>query len=442
MSHSQPKRTDLTVRLERALLAGVVLPDEPVDGDERLAELEQLAETAGARVVGSITQRRTSPDPSHFIGRGKARELRELAGAENAHVIIFDHDLTPAQLRNLEEATDVKVVDRSELILDIFATHARSSAARVQVELAQLEYTLPRLRRMWTHLSRIEGGIGTRGPGEQQLEVDRRRVRRRISDLKRRLASIEKRRASEVGRRDNEFCASIVGYTNAGKSTLMNAVTGAGVRVEDKLFATLETRTRHWDLPGGRRVLLSDTVGFIRNLPHHLIASFKATLEEAKNADLLLHVVDASHHEAEHQIEAVNSVLEELGCAGSRILIVLNKYDAVEDLAHFNVLAAAHPGAVVISAATGDGLQGLARAVAEEMSQGVMEVKVSLPASEGRLYALVRQRGNVLSEGLTGERIQMRLRISRPDIERIRRSFPSLEILPDSPDVLEDAQAW
>jgi len=439
MSHSHPRRSELTVRLERAILAGVILPEEPVDGEERLAELESLAGTAGARVVGRVVQRRRSADPSFFIGRGKAAELKEMAKAAGAHVIIFDHDLSPGQLRNLERATDTKVVDRSELILDIFATHARSAAAKVQVELAQLEYTLPRLRRMWTHLGRIEGGIGTRGPGEQQLEVDRRRVRRRITDLKRRLERIEKRRANEVRSRRSEFCVSLVGYTNAGKSTLMNALTGAGVKVEDKLFATLDTRTRHWDLPGGRRVLLSDTVGFIRNLPHHLIASFKATLEEAKNADLLIHVVDASHHEAEHQIEAVNTVLEEVGCGNSPVVVALNKYDAVKDLADFNVLAAGHPGAVVISALTGEGLSDLARAVGEEMSRRVMEVKISLPAADGKLYALLRRRGEILSQGVVDEHLEMRLRISDVNLRQIRAEFPHLAIMPDSPDVLEEA---
>ena len=310
----------------------------------------------------------------------------------------------------------------------------------MQVELAQLEYTLPRLRRMWTHLSRIEGGVGTRGPGEQQLEVDRRRVRHRIGDLKRRLHSIEKRRANEVRQRSGEFCVSIVGYTNAGKSTLMNALTDAGVKVEDKLFATLDTRTRNWDLAGGRRVLLSDTVGFIRKLPHHLIASFKATLEEAKNADLLLHVVDASHHEAEHQIEVVKSVLKEMDCTQSQVLLALNKYDAVDDLAAFNVLAARHPGAAIISAVTGEGLRELERAVGEQMSRGVMEVKIAVPASDGKLYALLCQRGDVLSQGVVDEHLEMRVRISKPNLEKLVRSFPNIEILPDSPDVLEEAR--
>lgn len=434
MSH--PKRTDLTVRLERAILAGVILPGEPVDHTDALAELRSLARTAGARVVDQITQRRRSADKTFFIGKGKTKEIKELAKAREADVIIFDHDLTPGQLKNLEEATDTKVVDRSELILDIFATHARSHSAKVQVELAQLEYTLPRLRRMWKHLGRIEGGIGTRGPGEQQLEVDRRRVRRRVADLKGRLKAIEKRKAQEVKARAGEFCVSLVGYTNAGKSTVMNALTGAGVKVEDKLFATLETRTRPWELPGGRKVLLSDTVGFIRKLPHHLVTSFRATLEEAKNADLLLHVVDASHPDAGHQIEAVNAVLKEIGCAESAALLALNKHDAVADEAIFSVLAARHPAAVVISALTGEGLGDLQRAVALQMSAGMMEVRLAVPARQGRAYAAMRQRAEVMAEGIAGDDMEIHARIPGEYLERLLREFPAIRFLPDSPDVL------
>lgn len=428
------KRTELTVRLERAILAGVILPRDTVDAENRLDELEQLVLTAGARVVGTVTQKRRAADSTYFIGKGKAGELKEMAKAENANVIIFDHDLAPGQLKNLEIATDTKVVDRSELILDIFATHARSSAAKVQVELAQLEYTLPRLRRMWKHLGRQEGGIGTRGPGEQQLEVDRRRVRRRIADLKGRIRTIEKRRRSEVSGRVEEYCVSLVGYTNAGKSTLMNQLTDADVKVEDKLFATLETRTRPWDFAGGRRVLLSDTVGFIRNLPHHLIASFRATLEEAKAADLLLHVIDGAHLEAEHQIEAVAGVLEQIGCGEKPVVLVLNKYDAVEDLAAFNVLAACHPQAVVISARTGGGIEDLTRAVGREMSRLLMEVKIEFPAADGKLYARLCRRGEILSQGTVGESIQLRLRIARTALEKIMGEFPSVGFLPDSPE--------
>ena len=438
MPHS--KRTELTVRLERAILVGVIFPDAPADHDEPLAELSRLADTAGAKVVDMVTQKRSRIDSAYFIGRGKALDLCDLAKSLEADVIIFNHDLSPAQLRNLEAAIDTKVVDRSDLILDIFASHARTEMAKVQVELAQLEYTLPRLRRMWTHLGRIEGGIGTRGPGEQQLEVDRRTVRRRIADLKSTLQDIEHRKQREVRGRSDEFCVSIVGYTNAGKSTLMNALTSAGVLVEDKLFATLETRTRPWDLSGGRRVLLSDTVGFIRELPHHLVASFKATLEEAKNADLLLHVVDGAHPAAQEQIEAVDIVLEEIGCEGSARIVVLNKIDAVKDLAVFNILAATHPGAIVISALRGDGLRELANAVSVEMSRGVMEVKLSFPAAEGRIYAALCQRGEVLSRGFVDSDVEVLARVRERHLRRLVREFPSVRFLPDSPQVLADEE--
>ncbi len=320
-------REELTVHLERAVLVSVALPHRPWISDDPLDELRGLATTAGAVVVASILQKREHVVPASYIGKGKLVELQEAVEAHDADVVIFDNDLSPAQTRNLEKATSIKVIDRSELILDIFASRARTVAARLQVELAQLEYALPRLRRMWTHLSRYKGGIGLRGPGETQLEEDRRLVTLRIRDLKAKLVVVQARKQREVRGRSEEHTVSLVGYTNAGKSTLMNALTGADVYVEDKLFSTLDTRTRQWHLPpppmtaesaatrGGYKVLLSDTVGFIRDLPHHLIASFKATLEETRQARLLLHVVDASSPFAERQIQAVTSVLKELDCA-------------------------------------------------------------------------------------------------------------------------------
>ena len=293
---------------------------------------------------------------------------------------------------------------------------------------------------MWTHLGRIVAGIGQRGPGEQQLEVDRRVVRKRILDLKRTLADIESRKEREVKARADEFCVGIVGYTNAGKSTLMNALTDADVLVEDKLFATLETRTRPWDLPGGRRVLLSDTVGFIRDLPHHLVASFKATLEEAKSADFLLHVVDAASPAAAEQIAAVDKVLGEIGCGESPRILVLNKSDAVKDLAALSVLAAKHPRSVVVSALKGDGLHDLAVVVAAEMSKNVMEVSLSFPAAEGRIYATLCQRGEVLSRGFADDSVQVRARLSKKYLSRLMRDFPAVKFLPDSPSVLEEKE--
>ncbi|MBI5761087.1 MAG: GTPase HflX, partial [Planctomycetales bacterium] len=290
----EPKRTELKVNKQRAVLVSVVLRGKDTGEIEPLDELRGLAETAGVKIVGSLIQNRQWVDKKTYLGKGKLEELKQLVETQNAEVIIFDTSLSPAQGRNIEEATGKTIVDRSELIIDIFATHARTAEAKLQVELAQLLYTRPRLKRMWTHLERTEGAIGTRGPGEQQIETDRRLIDTRVSELKSRIKELEQRRERLVKQRHDHFTVSIVGYTNAGKSTLMNALTGADVFVADQLFATLDTRTRSWVIPHWGTVLLSDTVGFIRDLPHHLVASFKSTLAEALHADLLLHVVDAS----------------------------------------------------------------------------------------------------------------------------------------------------
>jgi GTP-binding protein HflX len=380
-------RDDITVHQERAFLVGVSLSQRPNTGRDPLEELRGLATTAGAAVVGSMTQRRRDIIPATYIGRGKLRELQEQVEATDADVIIFDNDLSPAQVRNLEKATNAKVLDRSELILDIFATRARSVEARLQVELAQLEYALPRLRRMWTHLSRYKGGIGLRGPGETQLEEDRRLVALRIRDLKHRLAEVQARKEREVRSRFEELTVSLVGYTNAGKSTLMNALTGAGVLAEDKLFSTLDTRTRQWHLKDWGRVLLSDTVGFIRDLPHHLVASFKATLEEARQARLLLHVVNAADEHAEDQIKAVEKILRELSCGDKPTLLVLNQIDRLTDLSYLDVLMKHHPKAVAISAATGQGLDALREAVIEALSADFADAEIETDAGNGRVLA-------------------------------------------------------
>ncbi len=307
------------MRLEKAILVTVALPDRPWLGDDPCDEIRGLATTAGAAVVGEVLQKRQSIQTNSYIGKGKLDELRELVAASDADVIIFDNDLSPGQARNLEKSLERKVIDRSELILDIFATRARSPEAKLQVELAQLEYSFPRLKQMWSHLSRQKGGgIGNRGPGETQLESDRRLVGNRIRDLKERLAIVQARKEREVRGRNEEHTVSLVGYTNAGKSRLMNVLTHADVYVENKLFSTLDTRTRQWHLKDWGKVLLSDTVGFIRDLPHHLVASFKATLEETRQARLLLHIVDASNPAAEEHIASVNQVLKELESRRSR----------------------------------------------------------------------------------------------------------------------------
>lgn len=323
------------------------------DWKEALEELAALADTARARVVETVVQPHGRLRPATFVTRGKVDEIKAKAAAAQADLIIFNHDLSPGQLRNLEKATDRKVIDRSELILDIFADRARTREARIQVELAQLEYTLPRLTRMWQHLSRTGGGIGTRGPGETQLEVDRRRVREKIRLLKHKLDDIQKERAVQRRRRRNMFRAALVGYTNAGKSTLFNALTRADVFTENRLFATLDATTRQYVLPGRHLVLLSDTVGFIRNLPTHLIASFRATLEEVTEADLLIHVVDATSAYVMQQISAVHQVLDELGCLVKPRLLVFNKADLLaKDDIRLLGLRASHPESIVLSSVT------------------------------------------------------------------------------------------
>lgn len=409
-------REDLSVRSERAVLVSVDLPQHPWVGSDPLEELQGLAVAAGATVVGSLLQRRQQIHHAAYIGKGKVEELAALVKAEDADVVIFDNELTPAQVRNLEQATDVKVLDRSELILDIFATRARSHEARLAVELAQLEYALPRLKRMWTHLSRQVGGgssIGMRGPGETQLEEDRRLVALRIRDLKAKLVEVQIRKEREVRTRHEEHTISLVGYTNAGKSTLMNALTGADVFVADQLFATLDTRTRQWRLPDFGRVLLSDTVGFIRDLPHHLIASFKATLEETRQARLLLHVVDASSPVAEEQIAAVESVLDEMGVSGKPTILVLNKVDRVADPSHLDVLRTRHPKAVAVSAIRGIGLTELRDAVIEALSADFADAEIVTSAADGRVLAYLAAHAEVYRQTYDGDRVILRCWIPR-----------------------------
>lgn len=413
-------RNELSVHLERAFLVGVALPERPFVGEDPLEELTGLTTTAGAVIVGSMVQRRQTIDPAHYIGKGKLKELQEQVTATDADVVIFDNDLSPPQIRNLEKATEIKVLDRSELILDIFATRARSAEARLQVELAQLEYALPRLRKMWTHLSRITGGIGLRGPGETQLEVDRRLVDHRIRDLKHRLTEVQARKEREVRSRREEHTVSLVGYTNAGKSTLMNRLTGAGVYVEDKLFSTLDTRTRQWHLKDWGRVLLSDTVGFIRDLPHHLIASFKATLEEARQARLLLHVVDASNAAAEQQIQSVNTVLQELDCADKPTLLVLNKVDRLLDRSYLDVLMSQHPRSVAVSAATGQGIEELRDAVIQSLSADFADAEIETDASNGKVLSYLGAHAEIYRQEFRDNRVVIRCFLPRHLLHHIQ----------------------
>jgi GTP-binding protein HflX len=390
--------------------------------EDPLEELEGLATTAGTTVVGALVQRRDTPDRSSYLGKGKVEELRLMVEGRDADVVIFDNDLSPAQTRNLEKALNVKVIDRTELILDIFASNAQTHEARLAVELAQLEYSLPRLKRMWTHLSRMKMGVGMRGPGEKQLEVDRRLVERRIHDLRHELHAIEKRKKRQVAARRDSMTVSLVGYTNAGKSTLMNALTEADVLVEDKLFATLDTRTRRWQLPNWGPVLLSDTVGFIRDLPHRLIASFKATLEEARQADLLLHVADASNPAVCDQISAVYTVLKEIGIEEKDMILILNKIDKLPSEAGLVGPARRYPNGIPLSARSGAGFDQLAYRVSDALSHAFCDVDVETGVENGKLMAYLAAHGEVLSKRYHGVRVTIHCRIPKKHLGRVTGS--------------------
>lgn len=413
----EPERVQ-SVASETAVLVRVITKDQSFV-ENPLDELEGLATTAGTTVVGGLVQRREIPDRTTYLGKGKVEELKGTVDAHDADVVIFDNDLSPAQTRNLEKAMNVKVIDRTELILDIFASHAQTHESRLAVELAQLEYSLPRLKRLWTHLSRLKMGVGMRGPGEKQLEVDRRLVEKRIYDLRGELKTVQARKERQVAARSDHMTVSLVGYTNAGKSTLMNALTQAGVLVEDKLFATLDTRTRRWQLPNWGPVLLSDTVGFIRDLPHRLIASFKATLEEARRADLLLHVADGSNPAIYDQVSAVYSVLEEIGIEEKDALLVVNKIDLVASESTLNGTLNRYPNAIPISAKDQTGFEQLAFRVSDALSRTFRNVDVETSVGNGRLMAYLAQHGEVLSKRYDGVRAIIHCRLPQKYLGRI-----------------------
>ena len=417
---ADPKRVDLSVKQKRAILVGVVLPGAQRDLDDPLDELRGLAKTAGVKEVGRLVQNRQWPDATTFLGKGKVEELKQLVSLQRADTVIFDNNLSPGQMRNLEKELDKEIVDRSELILAIFATHARTHESKLQVELAQLLYMRPRLKRMWTHLERTIGAQNSRGPGEQQLETDRRLIDARVTELRQRLKDVEKRRERQVSQRHDHLTVSLVGYTNAGKSTLMNALTGADVFVADQLFATLDTRTRSWNIPHLGRVLLSDTVGFIRDLPHNLVASFRSTLEEARHADLLLHVVDASSPAAEQQITTVNEVLKEIGIDAARAVLVLNKTDALRNRSYLDVLRAHHDLAVSVSAAQKTGLEQLARVVAERLGEGYVDATLETGVGNGRLRSYLAAHAEIMREDYVDSRVTLHCRIPR----RFLKSLP------------------
>src|SRR5436305_3544670 len=384
---------------ERALLIGLEQAGvSKWDLRDSMEELAELANSAGAEVVDTVTQKLQKPTAPYYIGKGKAELIKESFKDQHVTSVIFDDELSPAQGRNLENLLSRKVLDRTQLILDIFAQRARSRACRPQIELAQLQYLLPRLTRMWTHLSRQTGGIGTRGPGETQLEVDRRRVQERISRLERDLESARKTRAVQrQGRKRHQWpVAAVVGYTNAGKSTLLNLLTGADLVAEDKLFATLDPTTRSFVLPNKQRVLLTDTVGFLRKLPHTLIESFKATLEEVSEAALLFNIVDLSHSRVDEQMEAVDGVIKELDAYGKQTLIVFNKIDNLPNRELADSYLKRFPGSVAISARTGEGVSELVQGLEEALSSWRLRSRFRIPTNETALIAEIHRVGHVL----------------------------------------------
>ena len=387
--------------MERAVLVGAPLKDVPArEVDEHMEELHRLLDTAGGERVGTLIQRLDRYHPHTFIGSGKVVELRELVQAQSADLVIFDDDLKPDQAKNLERELGVRIMDRSELILDIFASRARTREARLQVELAQLEYLLPRLQRMWTHLSRIRGGIGLRGPGETQLETDRRLIGRRIADLKQKLQKVALARSIRRQRRVGMFRVALVGYTNAGKSSILRELSGAEVLVEDRLFATLDSATRHIDVGMGHEALLTDTVGFIRKLPHHLVASFRSTLEEAREADLLIHVVDASHPQWEEQMQVVDGVLEDLGLTEGERVLAFNKIDRLtheeETVLRERIRTFEATPAVFVSAVESGGLEPLLETIRARVRARFPLVDIRIPLGDGHWLALLHREGEVL----------------------------------------------
>ncbi|HKO16372.1 MAG TPA: GTPase HflX, partial [Gemmatimonadaceae bacterium] len=401
---------------ERAVLVGA--PSKRAGArrvaDEHLRELEQLADTAGASVVGELTQQLERPHPGTYLGSGKIDELRDLVQQQGASIVIFDDELSPSQGKNIEDAVGTRVVDRAELILDIFATRARTAEARMQVELAQLEYMLPRLTRMWTHLEKFRGGVGVRGPGETQLETDRRLISHRIKLLKERLRDVQKGRVVQRQSRQREFRAALVGYTNAGKSSILRGLAGADeVFVENRLFATLDPLTREVALPDAK-VLLTDTVGFIRKLPHHLVASFRATLEETTEADLLLHVVDASHSAWEEQRFVVQQVLTDLGVADRPTLMVFNKIDLLPEaelLALQERIGHLVRDAVFVSTVAEGGLEPLRRALSVAVRARRPLTEIRLSPTEGKLLAEIHRDGEVLDQRMDDDRLVLRARV-------------------------------
>ncbi|HVF18844.1 MAG TPA: GTPase HflX [Mycobacteriales bacterium] len=408
------------LRLERVVLVGVWTEGNSDDADNSLAELAALAETAGSEVLDALLQRRGRPDPATFVGSGKAQELREVIEATGADTLICDGELSPSQLRKLEDIVKVKVIDRTALILDIFAQHATSKEGKAQVELAQMSYMLPRLRGWGESMSRqaggrvaCGGGIGTRGPGETKIETDRRRLRNRMAKLRKEIKAMGTVRETkrQERRRNDVPSVAIAGYTNAGKSSLLNRLTGAGVLVENALFATLDPTVRRATLPDGRGFTLTDTVGFVRHLPHQLVDAFKSTLEEISQADLILHVVDGAHPDPESQLAAVREVFSQIGARDVREIVVVNKVDAADDVV-LGRLRRLERNAVFISAKTGEGLDSLVGAIENDLPRPLVEVDVLLPYHRGDLVNRLHNDSELVSEEHTGEGTRVKARVA------------------------------
>ncbi len=433
-------RQNISVQRERAILVACLLPGMTVDPHDPLSELRSLADTAGAIVVDQLLQNKHKPEAGTMIGSGKLRDLAEMVKLHDAEVVIFDNDLSPSQIGNIEEVIEVKVLDRSELILDIFAARARTHEARLQVELAQLQYTYPRLRAMWSHLERIVGGapagIGTRGPGEQQLEIDRRIVQRKKAELRREIARVQSRKTREVAARNKDhFTVGLVGYTNAGKSTLFNTLTtdpsgvGGGAYADDKLFATLSTRTRRWNLGQGDNVMLSDTVGFVRDLPHHLVASFKATLEEAVHSDLLLLVLDVSHVNARQQLDTVIEVLADIGADAPPRLLLLNKIDKLDHNADILYFQKHDTEALPISALTGDGTDDVIEYVRDMLHGRMQKRTITLDLSDGKALHFLESRCEVIDRDYNDQVVILTVNIGQNQLDLLHAMGSSAKIL-------------
>ncbi len=421
--------------VDRAVLVGAPLKslDEGV-AEEHLEELTRLTDTAGGEVVDIVRQRIGAPHPRFYVGKGKVEELKESVSVSDANLVIFDDELTPAQGKALEDHIGVRVVDRAELILDIFATRARTGEAKMQVELAQLQYLLPRLKRMWTHLSRIRGGVGLRGPGETQLESDRRLIGRRITDLRKKLKGVAQDRAIQRQSRAGKFRVALVGYTNAGKSSLLRALSEADLFVEDRLFATIDSATRAVDLGDGFESLVTDTVGFIRKLPHHLVASFRSTLEEAREADVLAHVVDASYPRWEEQKIVVEEVLEDLDLADRPQVLVFNKIDrlthAEEEALSRRVRAFDDTPAVFLSSCRPESLGPIKALFKARIRGGLRHLSVRVGAHDGETLAMLYREGEVLDQAHDEDALELEIRVSPPFAGRLLQQ-ESVELVRD-----------